>query len=129
MNSEIRPLVVQFFRDEMMRIVCSDAKSVTLESLEPKQVKMAVVQHIEEIAPRFNETMFYAMMRQNYKAEEAETQLRQFVADFAAQNPGKTPGYMELLPFACRTEQCYTQLIDAYKDCFTQMLEGRMPEN
>lgn len=125
-NETINLLVANFFRQFMMKIICVDgAQNVTLENLEPRNVKMAVAQHIEEVAPEFNNEMFYAMMTRCYKADEAEAALRTFVAQYVTDN-GHEPTMMELLPFACRTEDCYNTLIDAYRQHFMAMMDGKL---
>lgn len=126
-EKEIESIVAAFFRQWMMRIVCEgkDAKSVTLNDMEPRQVKLAVAQHIEEVSVEFNREMFYAMMTRNYTEQEAEPMLRTFVAEYVKGHGGQQPGFMELLPFACRTDAVYSALIDAYREHFMLMLDGK----
>lgn len=121
-------IVGAFFKRFLLEIISKDLKSLTLDDLEPRQVKMTVATHIEEVAPRFNEEMFYTMMRANYSVEEAEPQLRAFVAEYAAGHDGKQPGYMELLPFACRTPQVYDDLINAYRHHFMLLMDGKVSD-
>lgn len=117
-------IVGAFFKRFLLDIISKDLRTLTLDDLEPRQVKMTVATHIEEVAPRFNEEMFYAMMRANYSAEEAEKMLRAFVADYVREHDGKQPGYMELLPFACRSQENYDALIEAYRHHFMLLMDG-----
>lgn len=117
-------IVGAFFKRFLLDIISKDLRTLTLDDLEPRQVKMTVATHIEEVAPRFNEEMFYAMMRANYSAEEAEMMLRAFVADYVREHDGKQPGYMELLPFACRSQENYDALIEAYRHHFMLLMDG-----
>lgn len=117
-------IVGAFFKHFLLDIISKDLKTLTLDDLEPRQVKMTVATHIEEVAPRFNEEMFYTMMRTNYTAEEAEPMLRAFVAEYVSEHEGKQPGYMELLPFACRTPEAYDCLIEAYRHHFMLLMDG-----
>lgn len=121
---DLKTLVGTFFKRFLLDIISKDLKTLTLDDLEPRQVKMTVATHIEEVAPRFNEEMFYTMMRANYSAEEAEQMLRAFVADYVREHDGKQPGYMELLPFACRNQENYDALIDAYRHHFMLLMDG-----
>lgn len=117
-------IVGAFFKRFLLDIISKDLKTLTLDDLEPRQVKMTVATHIEEVAPRFNEEMFYTMMCTNYSAEEAEPMLRAFVAEYVSEHEGKQPGYMELLPFACRTPEAYDSLIEAYRHHFMLLMDG-----
>lgn len=125
-RNDIDAEVKRFFQQFLLKIVCSDVQNVTLDDMEPRQVKMTVASHIEEVAPAFNEHMFYRMLVLNYNSGEAEELLRNHVALYSCEHEGKQPGYMELLPFACRTEECYAMLIECYKKYLFMMMEGRV---
>ncbi len=85
---------------------------------EPKNVKMEMIDHFENISKVFNQEAFYAISRINYVEEELETELQAFVA------AGNGTSAMELMRFACRTAEFYDTMIAEYKRNIEALLCG-----
>lgn len=85
---------------------------------EPRNVKQAMLNCYEKIAPAFNREAFYAFFKMNYTEEEAEPVLRR--------NITATTTHMELVRLACRTEEFYSAMVSEYKRNFEQLLCGQI---
>lgn len=88
------------------------------ERLEPKNVKKMMLDRYERISALFNQEAFYAISRMNYEADEIEPLLK----DFAT--PETTD--MELVRFACRTDEMYQTMVEEYKRNFMNLLAGHI---
>lgn len=94
----------------------SDTSDMTV--YEPKNVKRVMSEHIEDVSKVFNQEAFYAISRINYIEDELESELNAFVA-----NGNKTTP-MELMRFACRSEDFYNTMVSEYKRNFEALLCG-----
>lgn len=110
-------VVRTFFKYFVTGIIESQPGADINESFEPKNVKEMMLQHYENISRYFNKEVFFAIMRMNYGQEEMEQELRSFMTG------GTTD--MELVRFACRTEEFYQMMVSEYKRNFEQLLLGR----
>ena len=88
------------------------------ERFEPKNIKRTMLNHYENISKLFNQEAFYAMSRMNYEAEEIEPRLKDFIT------PQTTE--MELVRFACRTDEFYQTMVAEYKRNFMNLLSGHI---
>lgn len=87
------------------------------DAYEPKNIKLQMLNHFEQIAHVFNTEAFYAIMRMNYNPDSMERLLREFV------KPGITD--MDMVRFACKTDAFYNIMVNEYKYNFEQLLNGR----
>lgn len=110
-------IVWTFFKYFVTGIVTSQPGIDINNGLEPKNVKRIMLKHYENISHFFNREVFFAIFRMNFRQDEMEQQLRSFMKD-------KTTD-MELVRFACRTEQFYQMMIEEYKRNFELLLLGR----
>lgn len=85
---------------------------------EPKSVKQFVVKHFEKYSQTFNEEAFYAFSRMNYLEEEVEEELQKFIS-----SSGET-STMDLMRFACRTDEFYSTMVSEYKRNMELLLCG-----
>ncbi len=89
---------------------------------EPKNVKQIVVQHFEKISKTFNEEAFYAFSRMNYIEEEVEKELQKYVSNNNSSD-------IDLMRFACRTEEFYSTMVSEYKRNMELLLCGIFSAN
>ena len=85
---------------------------------EPKSVKQFVVKHFEKYSQTFNEEAFYAFSRMNYLEEEVEEELQKFISS------GGETSTMDLMRFACRTDEFYSTMVSEYKRNMELLLCG-----
>ena len=83
-----------------------------------ENVKKMMLDRYERISALFNQEAFYAISRMNYEADEIEPLLK----DFAT--PETTD--MELVRFACRTDEMYQTMVEEYKRNFMNLLAGHI---
>ncbi len=111
-------VVRAFFKYFTLGVIESNATDASDMSVyEPKNVKKAIVPHIERISAIFNQEAFYAISRLNYAESEIEAELKAFAAK------GKTTP-LDLMRFACRTQECYDAMVNEYKCNFESLLCG-----
>lgn len=110
-------IVRTFFKYFVTGIIESQPGTDINERFEPKNIKKIMLQHYENISRYFNKEVFFAIMRMNYGQEEMERELRSFMT-------GSTTD-MELVRFACRTEEFYQMMVSEYKRNFELLLLGR----
>ena len=114
----IAALVRAFFKYYVTGIVESQTDCDLQERFEPKNVKRIMLDHYERISKLFNQEAFYALSRMNYQADEIESLLKEFVNE-------KTTD-MDLVRFACRTDDMYNVMVEEYRRNFTNLLSGRI---
>lgn len=111
-------LVRAFFKYYITGLLESETETDIQERFEPRNVKRIMLNRYEQISKLFNREAFYAISRMNYEADEIEELLRQFVT------PGTTD--IDLMRFACRTDELYRVMVDEYRRNFTNLLAGRI---
>lgn len=85
---------------------------------EPKSVKQFVVKHFEKYSQTFNEEAFYAFSRMNYLEEDVEEELQKFISS------DSQTSIMDLMRFACRTDEFYSTMVSEYKRNMELLLCG-----
>ena len=113
-------LVRLFFKYYVTGIVEKSAKAGMQDAFEPRNVKQLMLEHYEEIGKRYNEEVFYAIVRMNYEEATMEQEIRDFVSQQG------TTEMMQLMRFACRTDSFYNTMLEEYKRNFFLLLEGRL---
>ena len=88
------------------------------ERFEPKNIKRTMLNHYERISKLFNQEAFYAISRMNYEADEIEPLLKNFVTEATTD--------MDLVRFACRTDELFNVMVAEYKRNFLNLLAGRI---
>ena len=88
------------------------------ERCEPKNIKRTMLNHYERISKLFNQEAFYAVSRMNYKADEIEPLLKDFVTEATTD--------IDLVRFACKTDKFHQTLVAEYKRNFINLLDGRI---
>ena len=113
-------LVRLFFKYYVTGIVEKSAKAGMQDAFEPRNVKQLMLEHYEEIGKRYNEEVFYAIVRMNYEEATMEQEIRDFVSQRG------TTDMMQLMRFACKTDSFYNTMVEEYKRNFFLLLEGRL---
>ena len=113
-------LVRLFFKYYVTGIVEKSAKEGMQDAFEPRNVKQLMLEHYEEIGKRYNEEVFYAIVRMNYEKATMEQEIRDFVSQQG------TTDMMQLMRFACKTDSFYNTMVEEYKRNFFLLLEGRL---
>lgn len=114
----IAALVRAFFKYYVTGVLETQTDTDIQEHFEPKNIKRVMLNHYEQISKHFNNEAFYALARMNYKADEIESLLKQFAT------PATTD--MELVRFACRTDDIHAVMVEEYKRNFTNLLAGHI---
>lgn len=107
-------LVRVFFKYFTTGIVEQAGKAMA--DMEPKDLKMIMLNHFEDISKIFNQEAFYSITRMNYDSDSMERQLRDFI------KPGMTD--MDLVRFSCKTEGFYNAMVEEYRRNFCLLLSG-----
>ena len=113
----IAALVRAFFKYYVTGVLETQTDSETSELFEPKNIKRMMLDRYERISKHFNQEAFYALARMNYKADEIESLLKQFATATTD---------MELVRFACRTDDIHAVMVEEYKRNFTNLLAGHI---
>lgn len=111
-------VVRTFFKYFVTGIIESQSDKNYQECFEPRYIKKIMLDNYEYISRYFNKEAFYAIFRMNYKQEEMEQQLRSFMTT--------TTTDMDLIRFACRTEEFYNIMVKEYKRNFELLLLGHL---
>ena len=119
-NIVVSEIVRTFFKYFTTGVIEAQDDITNISSLEPSNMKRAMLEHYGDIADCFNREAFYAIMRLNFEESEVERELRGFVND-------KTT-YMELVRFACKGEKLYSVLVEEYKRNFEALLCGTIAD-
>mgnify|MGYP000399816321 CR=1 FL=1 len=114
----IAAIVRAFFKYYVTGLLETQTDVDISERFEPKNVKRIMLDHYEKISHYFNTEAFYAISRINYEHAEIESLLKDFVT------PETTE--MDLVRFACRTEEMYKVMVEEYKRNFTNLLAGHI---
>lgn len=112
----IAALVRAFFKYYVTGILETQTDVDIQERFEPKNIKHVMLNHYEHISKHFNQEAFYAISRMNYEADEVELLIKDFIT------PETTD--MDLVRFACRTDELYNVMVEEYKRNFTNLLAG-----
>ncbi len=116
-------IVRTFFKYFTLGIIEGTAEDCNDMSIyEPKSVKQVVVKHFEKFSKTFNEEAFYAFSRMNYIEEEIEKELQAFVSSNNSSD-------IDLMRFACRTEEFYSTMVCEYKRNMELLLCGIFSAN
>lgn len=113
-------VVRSFFKYFVTGIIESQHGTDIQNGFEPINVKKTMLNHYEHISRYFNREAFFDLMRLNFATEEMEQQLREFM------KPGTSD--MELVRFACRTDDFYQAMVNEYKRNFELLLCGRLEQ-
>lgn len=113
-------LVRVFFKYYVTAIVEHAVKAGIQDAFEPRSIKKLMLEHYEQIGKRFNDTVFYLIVRMNYEEKTMEQEIRDFVARTG------TTDMMQLMRFACKTDSFYNTMVEEYKRNFLLLLEGRL---
>ncbi|MCI6161012.1 MAG: hypothetical protein PUH24_08185 [Prevotellaceae bacterium] len=94
----------------------------------PRNIKLQMLQHFEQISQVFNQEAFYAISRMNYDAETMEQEINTQILDLRKelQKQKEDVSYMHLVRIACRTDAFYNMMVEEYKRHFMLLLEGRL---
>lgn len=114
----IAALVRTFFKYYVTGIIESQTDCDPQERFEPKNIKLIMLNHYERVSKLFNQEAFYALSRMNYKVDEIEPLLKEFVTEQTTE--------MDLVRFACRTDNAYNVMVEEYRRNFTNLLAGRI---
>lgn len=111
-------LVRAFFKYYVTAVLESNTDTDIQERFEPKNIKRMMLNHYELISKAFNQEAFYAISRMNYEADEVENLLKDFI------KPSTTE--IDLVRFACRTDEMFNVMVEEYRRNFTNLLSGRI---
>lgn len=114
----IAALVRAFFKYYVTGLLETQTDVDPQERFEPKNIKRIMLDRYEHISKLFNQEAFYALSRMNYEAEEIEHLLKEFVTEHTTD--------MELVRFACRTDDMYNVMVEEYRRNFTNLLAGHI---
>ncbi len=114
----IAALVRAFFKYYVTGMLETQTDVDPQERFEPKNIKRIMLDRYEHISKLFNQEAFYALSRMNYEAEEIEHLLKRFVTEHTTD--------MELVRFACRTDDMYNVMVKEYRRNFTNLLAGHI---
>ena len=114
----IAALVRAFFKYYVTGLLETQTSVDPQERFEPKNIKRIMLDRYEHISKLFNQEAFYALSRTNYEAEEIEHLLKEFVTEHTTD--------MELVRFACRTDDMYNVMVEEYRRNFTNLLAGHI---
>lgn len=114
----IAALVRAFFKYYVTGLLETQTDVDPQERFEPKNIKRTMLEHYERISKSFNQEAFYALSRMNYEEEEIELLLKDFFTEHTTD--------MELVRFACRTDDMYNVMVEEYRRNFTNLLAGRI---
>ena len=114
----IAALVRAFFKYYVTGLLETQTDVDPQERFEPKNIKRIMLDRYERISKLFNQEAFYALSRMNYEAEEIEQLLKEFVKEHTTD--------MELVRFACRTDDMYNVMVEEYRRNFTNLLAGHI---
>ena len=114
----IAALVRAFFKYYVTGLLETQTDVDPQERFEPKNIKRIMLDCYEHISKLFNQEAFYALSRMNYEAEEVEHLLKEFVTEHTTD--------MELVRFACRTDDMYNVMVEEYRRNFTNLLAGHI---
>lgn len=114
----IAALVRAFFKYYVTGLLETQTSVDPQERFEPKNIKRIMLDRYEHISKLFNQEAFYALSRMNYEAEEIEHLLKEFVTEHTTD--------MELVRFACRTDDMYNVMVEEYRRNFTNLLAGHI---
>ena len=110
-------IVRVFFKYFVTGIIESQDNYDVEARFEPKNVKLIMLNHYENISKVFNREAFFAIVKMNYESEEIEPALRKLMTSNTTD--------MELVRFACRTEDMYNAMVAEYKRNFEFLLCGK----
>lgn len=119
MNTDKHKLLaalVRSFFDAFSSGVIDCAQGSIEERRQPKHVKRAMLDHYEQIAPAFFDTLFFPLATIHFSYEEMERVVRE------ARQQGED--MMSLVRRACGSEAFYEALVAEYKRNFSALLEG-----
>lgn len=114
----IAALVRAFFKYYVTGLLETQTDVDPQERFEPKNIKRTMLDRYENISKHFNQEAFYALSRMNYEADEIEPLLK----DFASGNTTD----VDLVRFACRTDEQFNVMVAEYKRNFLNLLAGRI---
>ena len=114
-------LVRTFFKFFTTAVAERAAQDGLADPLSARNIKQMMLNHYEQISKVYNQEAFYCLSRMNYEAETVEQHLRNFTL-----RNGSKPTDMDLIRFACRTEEFFQTMVESYKRHFMLLLEGRL---
>lgn len=107
---------------------------------EPRNIKMMMLNHYEDISRVFNQEAFYAFSRMNYEEHEVDSLLRPAIDainngagnnndmqnDDGPAMDEESMKAIKMVRLACRTEDFFNAMVEEYKRNFTLLLCGRI---
>ncbi len=114
----IASIVRAFFKYFVTGIIESKVRQGSSSGPAPKAIKLVMLDHYGNGSKVFNKEAFFAFFKMNYEREEMEHCLRTFVTESTTD--------MELMRFACRTDEFYNVMVSEYKRNFENLLCGRI---
>lgn len=116
---KLQAALVRSFFDAFSSGVIDCGQGSVQERRQPQNVKRAMLNYYEQIAPAFFETVFFPLAVIHSDYEEMERMVRK-----AHQ---QRMDMRSMLLAACGTETCYEALVAEYKRNFSALLEGACP--
>lgn len=115
-NRLLAALVRSFF-DAFSSGVIDTGDAPAAERRKPKNVKQAMLEHYEHIAPAFLDTIFFPLAAMNFSYEE--------IARLVGEAKKRGDDMMALVKTACASDGLYETMVDEYKRNFSALLGGR----
>lgn len=116
---KLQAALVRSFFDAFSSGVIDCGQGSVQERRQPQNVKRAMLDYYEQIAPAFFETVFFPLAVIHSGYEEMERMVRK-----AHQ---QRMDMRSMLLAACGSEACYEALVAEYKRNFSALLEGACP--
>lgn len=114
----IAALVRAFFKYYVTGLLETQTDVDPQERFEPRNLKSLMLNHYGSIGKHFNQEAFYALSRLNYEADEVEQMLKAFVSEQTSD--------VDLVRFACRSDELFDVMVAEYKRNFLNLLAGRI---
>lgn len=109
--------LVRSFFDAFSSGIIDSGDSEVAERRQPKNVKQAMLEHYEQIAPVFLDTIFFPLAAMNFSYDDIERVVRE------AQRDGGD--MMALVKTACASDVLYEAMAAEYRRNFSALLGGR----
>lgn len=111
--------LVRSFFDAFSSGIIDGGTGEAAERRQPKNVKQAMLEHYEQIAPVFLDTIFFPLAAMNFSYEDIERVVRE------AQRDGGD--MMALVKTACASDALYEAMAAEYRRNFSALLGGHCP--
>ena len=118
---KVQAALVRSFFDAFSHGVIESQVEDRKEKTTPQSVKKLMLEHYENIAPAFFDTMFFPLAAMNYKYED--------IAALAREAQQRGDDMMALVRTACGDEAYYNAMVEEYKRNFSMLLAGKYLSN